>query len=199
MNFSLPREGVAQAPARLAGGEVARRVALVAGFALLTALGAQVRIRLPFTPVPITLQTFFVLLGGLTLGGGLGAGAQVLYLVLGALGVPVFAGGALGFASLVGPTGGYLVGFVLGAWLVGQLARGVDPRDPRAELRVLGILAVGTVIIYVSGAYWLARVMGLGLRPALAAGVLPFVPGDTLKAVLVVWVWSRLGGRGGAR
>lgn len=165
------------------------------GFALLTALGAWVRVPLPFTPVPITLQTFFVLLGGLMLGPALGAGAQVLYLVLGTAGVPVFAGGALGLAYLVGPTGGYLVGFVVAAWLVGRLARDLRPGEDRAELRALGTLALGTLTIYAAGAYWLAWMAGLDLGKALWVGVLPFIPGDTLKVMVAARLWSRLSGR----
>jgi len=189
------RDVISLAPRRIGVEEVARRVALVGGFALLTALGAQVRIPLGFTPVPITMQTFFVLFGGLLLGANLGTTAQLLYLTLGALGAPFFAGGALGFASLLGPTGGYLVGFVASAWLVGQLARGVDPAGPRAGYQVLAVLAVGTVAIYVPGVFWLARVMGMGLWPALGAGVLPFLPGDALKAVLAAALWLRLARR----
>ena len=169
--------------------EALRTAALVMGFALLTALGARVRI--PLTPVPITMQTFFVLLGGLLLGGNSGAAAQVLYLALGALGAPVFAGGALGSAYLFGPTGGYLVGFVTSAWLVGRLASAVDRRSPGAAWHVLGILAVGSIAIYVPGAYWLAQVTGMGWWAALANGVIPFLAGDALKAVLAASVWLR--------
>lgn len=173
--------------------EALRTAALVMGFALLTALGAQVRI--PLTPVPITMQTFFVLLGGLMLGSRLGASAQTLYVGLGALGVPMFAGGALGLAYLLGPTGGYLVGFVAAAWLVGQLARGLDPKDPRAAWKVMAVLAAGTVAIYVPGVYWLARMTGMGFRSALVAGVLPFLATDALKAVLAASVWLRIARR----
>ena len=173
--------------------EALRTAALVMGFALLTALGAQVQI--PLTPVPITMQTFFVLLGGLILGSRLGASAQTLYVALGALGVPMFAGGALGFACLLGPTGGYLVGFVGAAWLVGQLARGLDPKGPRAAWQVMAVLAAGTVAIYVPGVYWLARMTGMGFRSALVAGVLPFLATDALKAVLAASVWLRIARR----
>ncbi len=173
--------------------EALRTAALVMGFALLTALGAQVRI--PLTPVPITMQTFFVLLGGLMLGSRLGASAQTLYVALGALGVRMFAGGALGFAYLLGPTGGYLVGFVAAAWLVGQLARGLDPKGPRAAWQVMAVLAAGTVAIYVPGVYWLARMTGMGFRSALVAGVVPFLAGDALKAVVAASVWLRIARR----
>jgi biotin transporter BioY len=113
-------------PSKVRLEEALRAVLLVVGFALLTALGAQVRI--PIQPVPITLQTFFVLLGGLMLGPNLGALAQVLYVSLGAAGAPVFAGEGVGLAYLLGPTGGYLLGFAASAWLVGQLSRALDVR-----------------------------------------------------------------------
>jgi len=113
-------------PSKVRLEEASRAVLLVVGFALLTALGAQVRI--PIQPVPITLQTFFVLLGGLMLGPNLGALAQVLYVSLGAAGAPVFAGEGVGRAYLLGPTGGYLLGFAASAWLVGQLIRVLDVR-----------------------------------------------------------------------
>jgi len=186
----LEREAVSLARTRI-GVEVAlRRVALVGGFALLTALGAQVRI--PLTPVPITMQTFFVLLGGLMLGANLGATAQLLYLTLGAFGAPIFAGKAVGLTYLLGPTGGYLMGFVASAWLVGQLARSVNRASPRAGIQALAILAVGTVTVYVPGVFWLVRGMGMSPWSALGAGVLPFLPGDALKAVLAAAIWLRL-------
>ncbi len=119
----------------------------------------------------------------------------MLYVALGALGAPFFAGGALGFASLVGPTGGYLLGFVAAAWLVGQLVRGIDPKGPRAAWQVMGVLAAGTVAIYVPGVLWLAQMPGMGLGSALMAGVLPFLVGDALKVVLVASIWLRLAGR----
>jgi len=165
------------------------------GFALLTALGAQVRIPLPFTPVPLTLQTFFVLLSGLALGANLGATAQLVYLSLGVLGAPFFAGGALGLAYLLGPTGGYLVGFVASAWLVGRLARGIDVWSGRAPPTMLTILALGSVVVYLPGVFWLAWLTGKGPWPALLAGVLPFLPGDALKTVLAATLWLRLARR----
>ena len=170
-------------------GAVAERAALVVGFALLTALGAQVRIPLPFTPVPLSLQTFAVLLAGLALGGGLGALSQAVYVALGTLGAPVFAGGA-GTAWLFGPTGGYLMGFVLAALLVGQLSRALDARH--RPWRLLGVLAAGIVAVYVPGVIWLALVTGMGLGKAVVVGALPFVPGDVLKALLAATIWMRL-------
>ena len=90
-------------------------------FIILTALGAYVRIPLPFTPVPITLQTFFVLLSGAVLGRKWGSASQMGYLLLGIVGLPVFAGAGAGFAYLFGPTGGYIIGFIVASWLVGRI------------------------------------------------------------------------------
>jgi biotin transport system substrate-specific component len=183
-------EGLVAAVSRAAGARaVAERAALVVGFALLTALGAQVRIPLPFTPVPLSLQTFSALLAGLVLGGGLGALSQAIYVVLGTLGAPVFAGGA-GTAWLLGRTGGYIMGFVLAALLVGQLSRALDVRQRPWHL--LGMLAAGVVVVYVPGVIWLAIVTGIGMGKAVVVGALPFLPGDMLKAFLAVSIWVRL-------
>ncbi len=173
--------------------EAGRQTALVVGFALLTALGAHVRI--PLVPVPITLQTFFVLLGGLMLGARLGCAAQLTYVTVGGLGAPIFAGGASGFAYLVGPTGGYLMGFAAAAWLVGALVRGVEPASPGASWRVAAVLAAGALAVYVPGVLWLSRVTGMGLGRSLTAGMLPFLPGDALKVMLAGALWLRLGRR----
>ena len=184
-----PESIVIAAPAADGLGIVVERAALVVGFALLTALGAQVRIPLPFTPVPLSLQTFAVLLAGLVLGGGSGALSQAVYVAVGTLGAPVFAGGA-GTAWLFGPTGGYLMGFVLAALLVGQLSRALDARQ--RPWRLLGVLAAGIVAVYVPGVIWLALLTGMGLGKAVVFGALPFVPGDVLKALLAATVWMRL-------
>lgn len=156
-----------------------RDLLLVAAGALLVALLAQVRIPLPFTPVPLTGQTFGVLLVGAALGSKRGFAALGLYTGLGLVGAPVFAGGASGLGYALGPTGGYLFGFILSAYIIGLLAeRGLE-RDIRTSLLPF---AVGTVIIYVLGAGGLA--FYVGPQAAIAKGVLPFLPGDLLKLVL---------------
>jgi biotin transport system substrate-specific component len=153
-----------------------RDLLLVIGGSLLVAAMAQVRIPLPFTPVPLTGQTFAVLLVGAVLGSRRGAASLLLYLVQGAVGLPVFAGGASGLLYMSGPTGGYLVGFVGAAYLVGMLAgRGLDRRVPSALLAFLA----GEVVIYLFGVAWLS--VYLGLRQALVAGLLPFLAGDAIK------------------
>jgi biotin transport system substrate-specific component len=158
-----------------------RSVALVVGAALLTAASAQLVIPLPFSPVPISGQTFAVLLTAAALGPLRALSAQGLYLVLGGIGLPFYAGGESGWHHFAGATGGYLVGFVLAAVLVGWLARrGVD-RTPHGT--ALAFVA-GSLLIYAVGVPWLAVVIGVGLAEAAALGMVPFLVGDALKALL---------------
>ncbi len=161
-----------------------RTAAGVVAFALLTALGARVTI--PLIPVPVTLQVLWVLLAGLTLGARAGAASQLLYLAAGLAGAPIFAGGRSGPAVLLGPTGGYLIGFVLGAAVAGALA-GSSRRLPRLALAALG----GVLTLYLPGALWLAawlhRVQGAtgveALQGAWTAGIRPFLLVDAAKAL----------------
>ena len=160
---------------------------LVVGASVLVALCAQISIPLPFTPVPLTAQTLAVLLVGATLGSRLGALAMLAYVGEGLVGLPVFAGGMSawgpsripGVPYILGPTAGYLIGFVAAAAVVGWLAeRRWDRSLPRAALAML----VGQVLIYACGLSGLARFLpGDAL---LAAGLLPFLPGDALKIVV---------------
>jgi biotin transport system substrate-specific component len=148
---------------------------VVTGSLFVTAM-AQVRIPLPFTPVPLTGQTFAVLLVGAVLGSRRGAASLLLYLAQGAIGLPVFAGGASGLLYMSGPTGGYLVGFVGAVYLVGLLAaRGLDRRIPSALLAFLA----GEMVIYLFGVAWLS--VYLGFQRAIVAGLLPFLIGDAIK------------------
>lgn len=151
---------------------------VVLGSWLLVAL-AQVRVYLPITPVPITGQTFGVLLIAAVLGARLGTATVGLYIIQGLLGLPFFAGGNAGLAALMGPTGGYLAGFLLAAYTVGSLAeRGFD----RSLFTAIPAFIAGTAVIYLFGAWQLSAFVGMD--KALAAGVLPFVVGDIIKAVL---------------
>ena len=148
---------------------------LVVLFSAFVALTAQVEI--PLWPVPLTLQTLGVLFTGAVLGSRRGALALLLYLTEGALGLPVFAGGASGVGYMLGPTGGYLVGFVVAAGVVGWLAqRGWDRRLVWAAVAMV----IGNVIIYVCGVAWLALFLG-DLWGALVKGMLLFVVGDLIK------------------
>lgn len=164
--------------ADLIPGTLVRDIALVIAAAVLTGLAAQVSIPLPFTPVPISLQTFTVLLSGAALGpirGGLG---MVLYLVAGMAGVPWFSEQRSGFDF---PSFGYIVGFVLAAALVGWLARrGMDRSVPGT----IGIMVLGNLVIYAFGVSWLASSLGVDLPTALELGAWPFLIGDGLKIAL---------------
>jgi len=172
----------------LTDAQPALRVVALAGavlfFAVCTAAGAQVRIPLPFSPVPVTLQTFFVLLAGALLGRRLGPASQVLYGVL-AVALPGAAAGPLG------ATAGYIVGFVAAAYVVGLMVG-----ESRSWWRVGGAMAVGTLIIYVLGAAWLAGVQG-SIRLAVLQGVVPFLPGDIVKLIAAVGIV--VGGRAALR
>jgi biotin transport system substrate-specific component len=159
-------------------GSLLWKLVLVLAGSALIALAAQVRIPLPFSPVPVTGQTFAVLLVAAALG-RLGLASVIAYLAEGAFGLPVFAGGAVGVATIVGPTGGYLIGFALAAALVGSAAeRGWD----RHFATALAAMLLGEIAIYACGLAWLAR-FPLPV-PLLDAGLLPFIPGDLFKMVL---------------
>jgi len=158
---------------------VLSRSAAVVGFAIFTALCAKARISLPFTPVPITMQTFAVLSAGLLLGRTLGSASMALYLMLGVAGLPLFSLGG-GLSYLAGPTGGYLIGFLLAAYLIGYLTeRGWD----RSYRRCLAAMLAGELAIYLPGLLWLSR-----LTPPDALfkmGLWPFIPGDLIKIGLI--------------
>lgn len=156
-----------------------RSLYLIVLGSLFVAALAQIEIVLPFTPVPITGQTFGVLLIGAALGSKRGAVSIILYITEGAFGLPFFAGGAGGLGILTGATAGYLVGFVGAAYAVGWLAeRGLE-RSVRTS--VIPFI-VGTVIIYVCGVAWLSILFG-SLSKAITLGILPFLIGDAIKLI----------------
>jgi biotin transport system substrate-specific component len=153
---------------------------LVVGFALLTALMAQVVIPLWFTPVPITGQTFSVLLAGATLGWRAGAASMALYVALGAVGLPFYAEAEGGWQAATGTTGGYLLGFVVAAALVGHLA---ERQQDRTVVTAIPAFLAGTVV-YLFGVPWLANELNVGATRAMELGMVPFVVGDLAKVVL---------------
>ncbi len=167
---------------------------LVIGFALLTALAAQIVIPLPFTPVPITGQTFSVLLAGAALGSTMGSASMLLYVGLGAAGLPFYADGSSGWEVVRGVTGGYLVGFIVAAWLVGALA---ERLQDRAVLTAIPAFLLGSVIIHLLGVPWLAHVLDVGWMEAASLGSLPFIPGDLIKVaaagLLLPLTWRFVG------
>lgn len=166
---------------RLPGSKAVRTALMVTGFALLTAAAAQISFPLPWTPVPVTGQTFAVLLSGAVLGWKAGAGSQLLYVALGAVGLPFYADGASGWTAVSGATGGYLVGFIAAAALIGYLAeRGQD----RSVVTSIPAMLAGTAIIYLFGVSWLAHSLGVPGTKAMELGLVPFVVGDALKLAL---------------
>jgi biotin transport system substrate-specific component len=159
---------------------LARDVALVVGAALLTALCAQISIPIPGDPVPITGQTFAVLLTGAALGSKRGAAGQLLYVLLG-LGLPFYADGDSGVDVIWGATGGYLVGFVFAAYVVGRLA---ERRMDRNPVKALPVFTIGSLIIFAFGVPWLAVSADLSMAKAIELGFVPFIPGGIIKALL---------------
>jgi len=184
-DMALPRSGVLT------------NLGLIVGASMVTALAAQLAVPVPWSPVPITGQTFVVTLSGAVLGARRAFLAQALYLAEGALGLPVFAAGGAGAAVFAGPTAGYLLGFPLAAALTGALAqRGWDRRFST----MLPAMLIGSVPVFALGLAQLSRFI-----PAdrlLAAGLFPFLPGDLIKATLAALAfpaaWRRARSRGGA-
>ncbi|MEW6228255.1 MAG: biotin transporter BioY [Bacillota bacterium] len=173
-----------------------RSIVLAGIFGALTAVGAIVTIPLPWTPVPFTLQVLFVLLSGIVLGGKLGAISQAMYVALGAAGLPVFAGGHAGPGVLVGPTGGYLLGFVFAPLAVSTVARWEGLGRAWSGVKDFVGTLLGVTVIYAFGAVQLALVANLAPSQAISLGVLPFIAGDIVKAVLATWVARHLRRRG---
>jgi biotin transport system substrate-specific component len=162
------------------------RAALMAA---VTAVAAQIAIPLPFSPVPFTLQVLAVILSGLLLGPRYGALAQAIYLLVGAIGVPIFAEFRGGLGVLLGPTGGYLLSYPIAAAVAG-LAAGAARSASRGRALTVSFLwgCVGLAVIYAFGAVWLSVVTDLPLAVAVAQGVLIFVPFDLIKVVLAALV-----------
>jgi biotin transport system substrate-specific component len=178
-----------------------RSAALVVGAALLTAIAAQITIHLPFTPVPLTGQTFAVLLSGTVLGSRRGMASQALYWAMGAVGLPFYSAGQHGWHSATGSTFGYFVGFVLAAGITGWFA---SRRADRNIVTSLSSMALGTAIIYICGAAWLSYHLQIPLAGgdsnALSLGVTPFLAGDMVKMAVAATIspvaWQVFGGRG---
>lgn len=158
-----------------------RDAILVVSYAILVGLLAQLVIPLPFTPVPITGQTFGVLLGGMALGSRRALAGMVLYVAAGLVGVPWFAGGEHGFGVLSLPSFGYLIGFVVAAGLLGRLAEAGFDRKPHWTLLAM---VAGNAIIYFFGVTWLWNTLHVDFPTAIAYGLTPFLLGDAVKAVL---------------
>jgi biotin transport system substrate-specific component len=156
-----------------------RDIALVIGGALLTALCAQITIPLPGDPVPITGQTFAVLLTGAALGSRRGASSMGLYMALG-LFLPFYSDGGSGFDVIWGATGGYIVGFIPAAYATGWMAERKLDRNP---VSALPAFTIGSMIVFLVGVPWLAVAADVSLAKAIALGFTPFIPGGIVKAV----------------
>jgi biotin transport system substrate-specific component len=163
---------------------------LIAIGAGLIAGAAQISISLPFTPVPITGQTFAVLLVGASLGTFRGGSSALLYVLLGIAGAPIYADHNHGWAVITGASGGYLVSFPIVSALTGWLA---EQRWDRRFSSAVGAMLTGNVVVYLIGLPWLAVVLNTGLEKTLELGLYPFVPGDTFKlyiaAALLPTAW----------
>lgn len=159
--------------------------------AALIVVGAMIQI--PIGPVPVTLHTLFILLSGLVLGPVQGAAAMLLYLLAGAIGLPVFSGGKAGVAHLFGPTGGYLIGYVGTAFLAGfGSVRYGDTEDPASIFRCLLWCFVGLACVFAVGVLRLKFVLDIPFEKAIAIGFAPFIIGDVIKAVAAVFAYRFL-------
>lgn len=155
-----------------------KQMALVSLFAALTAFGGIYSFPLPFSPVPITLQTAVTFLAGLILGARLGALSQIVYIALGCAGLPVFSNGQAGIGVLLGPTGGYLLGFIAAAYLVGRLTAN---NEYCSLAKLVAVFILAAAVIYVLGVGRLLMVTGLPLGRGLTTGLVCFIPGDLVK------------------
>lgn len=178
----------------------ARHLALILAGTLLISLAAQVSIPVPGSPVPITGQTFGVLLTAGALGFRRSIASTGLYLLIGAVGLPVFAQGKSGLEIVTGATGGYLVGFIVAAAVIGRLAElGWD----RNLLGAIGAMLIGSVVIYAVGLPWLAYVAHFDAATTFEKGLYPYIPGDVLKLALAAAAfpaaWWLVGRRPGDR
>ena len=160
---------------------------LVSLFASITAIFAFLpAIPLSFSPVPITFQLLGVFLAGAILGGRLGALSQLVYLLIGIIGIPVFSGGSAGISVLFGPTGGYLIGFPIAAYLIGLLVKKSESKPNKINLYTLLAIILPILIIYVPGTLQLSFILKMPLQKAFVIGSLPYIPLDIVKCVLAL-------------
>ncbi len=164
-----------------------RYMTLVSLFAALTAVGAFVTI--PIGVVPISLQNLFTLLSGMVLGKRSGASSQLMYLFLGAVGLPVFSGFRGGLGVLWGPTGGFLIGFVISSYIVGML---VEKLIKVSLYSYFAIGLLGILIIYIVGVTQLTIITDIGIKEAIIVGVIPFLLGDCLKVMAASFLAIRI-------
>ncbi len=164
-----------------------RQMTLISLFAALTAVGAFISI--PLYPIPLTLQTLFTLLAAMTLGSVMGASSQIIYVLLGVIGLPVFAGFKAGRGILFGPTGGFLLGFIISAYIIGKI---IELKKEKNIFYYFLAGIIGTMILYIIGITQLSLVTGIGIKKAITVGMLPFLPGDILKIIAASFIASKL-------
>ena len=173
-----------------------KEMALVSLFTGLTAIGAFISI--PLGPVPITMQTLFVLLGGVLLGAKLGALSQIVYIILGLVGVPIFAGFSGGLQTILKPSFGFLLGFIFAAYVVGKMTEDNPNVKPISTKKILVAAIAGTVVIYITGLPYMYFIlnnimnMGLSVGAVVKMGTLLFLPGDLLKIVIATFIGIRM-------
>jgi biotin transport system substrate-specific component len=160
-----------------------RQIVYASLFAALIIVGGYLSLPIPFSPVPLVLADFFALLAGLTLGAAWGAAAVGLYILLGALGLPVFAGGKAGLAVFFGPTGGFVLGYLVEAVVAGRLGA----RGPASRIKDGFAIGLGFLALFVCGVAGLSLALRLQLPRAMFLGLLPYLPGTLIKAT-VLWL-----------
>ena len=166
-----------------------KELPLLIGFNLILVATSYISFDLPYSPVPITAQTFGVLLIAMALGRVRAVGVVAAYLLEGIAGLPVFAGGTAGFVKIIGPTGGYLIGFLAGAYVIGWLA---DKGWDKSYLKSVLAMIIGSAIIFAFGLIWLAKFVPA--ESLLSLGLIPYLPGSVVKislaAVILPSIWK---------
>ncbi len=171
------------------------QLTLTAVMAAVICVLGPISIAIPVSPVPISLGSMAVYLAVTVLGMKLGTLSCLIYLLLGLVGLPVFAGGSAGAAKLFGPTGGYLIGYLFLALIAGAfVGRFAENKWKNIAFAALGMI-LGTIVLYALGTAWLAYSAGMDFQAALWAGVIPFIPGDLVKMVIAVLLGSAVRGR----
>jgi len=189
MNDAIYKMNTNEKP-KPASTKLLMRIAFTALFAALTAAGAFIAI--PVGPVPIVLQNLFALLSGLVLGPLMGSAAVALFLLAGVLGFPVFSGGGGGIARFAGPTGGFLIGYLLAALTVGLIAGRPKANVKAFQIRIIVAVIAGFLVIYVPGLIWLKTRLNLDWIKTFMTGFIPFIIGDALKGIAAVLIAPRL-------
>ncbi|MFW5991595.1 MAG: biotin transporter BioY [Halanaerobiaceae bacterium] len=158
-------------------------------FAALTGVLAFISVPLPFSPVPVSGQTLGVMLAGVLLGSRKGALSQVVYVILGSIGLPIFSGGTSGIGVLFGPTGGYIWGFIIGAYIIGKIIE--IKEEPGIIWKAAALITGGILVIYLTGVLQLMLAAKMSLAKAITAGVLPFIPGGIFKIIVTLLISQR--------